>query len=83
MFGTVDILVNNAGIVPFLAPFHEMKLSGFEKYFSANFLGAVYGMKAVAPLLLEKRDGCVLNIASISGFLASPASPAMRVRRRR
>jgi NAD(P)-dependent dehydrogenase (short-subunit alcohol dehydrogenase family) len=72
-FGTVDILVNNVGAVPFLAPFAEIKMTGFEKYFRVNFIGAANCMQAVAPVLLSKRDGCVLNVASIAGFVASPA----------
>jgi NAD(P)-dependent dehydrogenase (short-subunit alcohol dehydrogenase family) len=70
--GTVDILVNNAGAAPFLSPFDQTRLEGFEKYFRVNFNSAVYGMQAVAPVLLEKRDGCVLNVASVAGLVASP-----------
>jgi NAD(P)-dependent dehydrogenase (short-subunit alcohol dehydrogenase family) len=70
--GTVDILVNNAGAAPFLSTLDQIRLEGFEKYFRLNFLGAVYCTKAVAPVLLAKSDGCVLNIASVAGFIASP-----------
>jgi NAD(P)-dependent dehydrogenase (short-subunit alcohol dehydrogenase family) len=70
--GTVDILVNNAGAAPFLSTLDQIRLEGFEKYFRLNFLGAVYCTKAVAPVLLAKGDGCVLNIASVAGFIASP-----------
>jgi 3-oxoacyl-[acyl-carrier protein] reductase len=70
--GTVDILVNNAGAAPFTSPFDQMRVEGFEKYFRMNFNSAVYGMQAVAPVLLEKRDGCVLNVASVAGLVASP-----------
>jgi len=50
----------------------QIRLEGFEKYFRLNFLGAVYCTKAVAPVLLAKSDGCILNIASVAGFIASP-----------
>ena len=70
--GTVDILVNNAGAAPFLSTLDQIRLEGFEKYFRLNFLGAVYCTKAVAPVLLAKSDGCILNIASVAGFIASP-----------
>jgi NAD(P)-dependent dehydrogenase (short-subunit alcohol dehydrogenase family) len=66
--GTIDILVNNAGAAPFMAPFVETRPEGFEKYFRVNFFSAVYGMRAIAPVLLAKGSGCVLNIASIDGF---------------
>jgi NAD(P)-dependent dehydrogenase (short-subunit alcohol dehydrogenase family) len=70
--GTVDILVNNAGAAPFTSPFDQVRLEGFEKYFRMNFNSAVYGMQAVAPVLLGKGDGCVLNVASVAALVASP-----------
>lgn len=71
-FGTVDILVNNAGAAPFLSTVDQIRLEGFEKYFRVNFLSAVFATKAVAPILLPKGSGCVLNVASVAGFIASP-----------
>ena len=70
--GTVDILVNNAGAAPFLAPFVDTRPDGFEKYFRVNFFSAVYGMRSAGPVLLGKGSGCVLNIASIDGFVVEP-----------
>jgi NAD(P)-dependent dehydrogenase (short-subunit alcohol dehydrogenase family) len=70
--GTVDILVNNAGAAPFLSTLDRIRLEGFEKYFRLNFNGAVHCTKAAAPVLLGKGDGCVLNVASVAGFIASP-----------
>jgi NAD(P)-dependent dehydrogenase (short-subunit alcohol dehydrogenase family) len=70
--GTVDILVNNAGAAPFMATLEDVRLEGHEKYFRANYLGAVYCTKAVAKTLLAKRSGCVLNVASVAGFIATP-----------
>ena len=32
----------------------------------------MYASKAVAPILLEKGEGCVLNVASVAGYIASP-----------
>jgi NAD(P)-dependent dehydrogenase (short-subunit alcohol dehydrogenase family) len=71
-FGTVDILVNNAGAAPFLSTLDQMRLEGFDKYFHLNFNGAVYCTRAVAPVLLGKGDGCVVNVSSVAGFIASP-----------
>jgi NAD(P)-dependent dehydrogenase (short-subunit alcohol dehydrogenase family) len=70
--GTVDILVNNAGAAPFLSTLDQMRMEGFEKYFRLNFHGAVLCTKAAAPILTGKGDGCVLNVASVAGFIASP-----------
>jgi NAD(P)-dependent dehydrogenase (short-subunit alcohol dehydrogenase family) len=70
--GTVDVLVNNAGAAPFLAAFTQTRPDGFERYFHVNFFSVVYGMRAVAPVLFAKGTGCVLNIASIDGFMVEP-----------
>jgi NAD(P)-dependent dehydrogenase (short-subunit alcohol dehydrogenase family) len=70
--GTVDILVNNAGAAPFLSTLDQMRMEGFEKYFRLNFNGAVLCTKAAGPILTGKGDGCVLNVASVAGFIASP-----------
>jgi 2-deoxy-D-gluconate 3-dehydrogenase len=70
--GTVDILVNNAGAAPFFSTVDQIRLEGFEKYFRINFMSALYCTRAVAPILMAKQDGCVLNVASVAGFIASP-----------
>jgi len=71
-FGTVDILVSNAGAAPFMAPTSEIRPDGFDRYFRANFAGAINGIRSVAPIMLAKGDGCVLNVASVAGLIASP-----------
>jgi NAD(P)-dependent dehydrogenase (short-subunit alcohol dehydrogenase family) len=70
--GTVDILVNNAGAAPFFSTIDQIRVEGFEKYFRVNFMSAVYCTRAVAPILMAKERGCVLNVASVAGFIASP-----------
>ena len=71
-FGTVDVLVNNVGAAPFLAPVDETQPEGFEKYLRVNLLPALHAIHAVAPVLLGKGRGCVLNVASVAGLVASP-----------
>ena len=70
--GTVDILVNNAGAAPFLSTIDQIRPEGFEKYFRVNFLSALYCTRAVAPVLMAKQEGVVLNVASVAGYIASP-----------
>jgi NAD(P)-dependent dehydrogenase (short-subunit alcohol dehydrogenase family) len=65
-------LVNNAGAAPFLSTVDQIREEGFEKYFRVNFTSAFYCTKAAAPTLLEKGSGCVINIASVAGLIASP-----------
>ena len=71
-FGSFDILVNNAGAAPFSATIDSMRPEGFEKYFRVNFLSAWYATRAASAVLLPKGSGCVLNVASVGGFIATP-----------
>ena len=71
-FGGFDILVNNAGAAPFFSTIETMKLEGFEKYFRINFLSAFYMTRASAPVLMRREGACVLNMASVAGFVATP-----------
>jgi len=71
--GGLDILVNNAGAAPFLSTVESIRLSGFEKYFRINFLSAVYCTQAAAKELMSKGErACVVNVASVAGYIASP-----------
>jgi NAD(P)-dependent dehydrogenase (short-subunit alcohol dehydrogenase family) len=67
--GRLDVMVNNAGVAPFLAPFIDTRPDGFEKYFRANVDPVVYGTRAAGEVLLAQGSGCVLNLASIDGFM--------------
>ena len=71
-YGTVDILVNNAGVAPFYGTIERMRAHRFERYFNTNFMGALHAMRAVAPILLKKKSGCVLNVVSLAGMMATP-----------
>ncbi len=71
-FGTIDVLVNNAGAAPFMSTVDQIRPEGFDKYFRINFSSALNCIQAVAPPLLAKGSGCVLNVASVAGFIASP-----------
>jgi NAD(P)-dependent dehydrogenase (short-subunit alcohol dehydrogenase family) len=71
-FGTVDILVNNAGSAPFMSTLDQIRESGFEKYFRINFMGAMYCTRAAGQVMVARQVGCVVNVASVAGFIASP-----------
>lgn len=71
-FGALDILVNNAGAAPFMSSLADIRLEGFEKYFRMNIMGAVNCTKAATATLLRQGSGCVLNIASVAGLIATP-----------
>jgi 3alpha(or 20beta)-hydroxysteroid dehydrogenase len=63
-----DILVNNAGIVH---PVDALALekADFERVLSINLIGAWLGIKAVAPGMIAKGKGAIVNIVSSSGLI--------------
>jgi NAD(P)-dependent dehydrogenase (short-subunit alcohol dehydrogenase family) len=68
--GRLDVMVNNAGIAPFTTPFLDTPPEGFDACFRANVDAIVHGARAAGRVLLAQGSGCVLNLASIDGFMA-------------
>jgi NAD(P)-dependent dehydrogenase (short-subunit alcohol dehydrogenase family) len=66
----LDVMVNNAGVAPFMETFMDTRPDGFERYFRANFESVVYGTRAAGEVLLAQGSGCILNLASIDGYMA-------------
>ncbi|HEY1749232.1 MAG TPA: glucose 1-dehydrogenase [Xanthobacteraceae bacterium] len=69
-FGTVDILVNNAGLFADLRtkPFQEITEDEWDRVMAVNVRGTFQCAKAVAPLMMEKKNGRIINIASGTAF---------------
>jgi 3alpha(or 20beta)-hydroxysteroid dehydrogenase len=69
--GRIDVLVNNAGV--FLArPLLETTLAEFSHVLDVNVLGVFLGMRAVAPGMMERRTGSVVNVSSVAGLTGAP-----------
>lgn len=67
-WSTPDILVNNAGIVHPVDAL-SLKKEDFERVLSINLIGAWLGIKAVAPGMIDKGKGAIVNIVSSSGMI--------------
>ncbi|CAG5090658.1 MAG: oxidoreductase [Thermobacillus sp.] len=72
-FGPVDVLVNNAGFGIF-EMFRDAPLDHIESMMDTNYMGMVRCTKAVLPSFLARREGHIVNIASIAGKFATPKS---------
>jgi len=66
--GPVDILVNNAGI-RYVRKVLEIPNEEWNRTIGVNLTGMFYMVKAVVPMMQEKRRGKIVNVASISGLL--------------
>jgi 3-oxoacyl-[acyl-carrier protein] reductase len=64
--GPVDILVNNAGVGHF-GPFHELSESNWDITLDTNLKGVFLMSRAVAPEMIQRRTGQIINISSLSG----------------
>jgi uncharacterized protein len=69
----VHALVNNAG-VPARATFLEGDPEALERVIATNYLGAVWCLRAFLPALEAAAPSDVVNIVSVAGQVALPAS---------
>ena len=70
MFGTIDILVNNAGITRD-GLLMRMKEEDFDAVLDTNLKGIFHVTKAVSKLMMKKRAGRIVNMASVVGILGN------------
>lgn len=66
-FGTVDILVNNASLWR-QTPFPMEDLTDWHRVTGILINGPLYCANAVAPLMLERGEGAIVNIVDLSAW---------------
>jgi NAD(P)-dependent dehydrogenase (short-subunit alcohol dehydrogenase family) len=69
--GPVDVLVNNAGIGG-ATPLELTPEAEHRAMFEANYWGPIRMIQAVLPSMRERRTGCIVNVTSIAGRVATP-----------
>ena len=62
--GNIDILVNNAGIIK-RVPILEMPVEEFEQVIDVDLIAPFIVGKRVAPKMIEKRGGKIINMCSM------------------
>jgi len=71
-YGRIDILVNNAATINDPVHFHEMSDSAWTNLIDTNLIGTFRMTRAVLNKMLEKKNGSIINIGSISSERAIP-----------
>jgi NADP-dependent 3-hydroxy acid dehydrogenase YdfG/thioredoxin-like negative regulator of GroEL len=66
-FRNIDILINNAGLASGLAPIHEGDISDWELMIDTNIKGLLYMTRAIAPHMVNRKSGHIINVSSIAG----------------
>jgi NAD(P)-dependent dehydrogenase (short-subunit alcohol dehydrogenase family) len=75
VFGRLDVLVNNAGYGD-TAPFEQVSSERFRALIETTFFGVVSMTRAVLPIMRKQKSGCILQISSVGGRLATPGGAA-------
>ncbi len=69
--GSVDILVNNAGVAS-AGEVHNLRAEDWDRSIDVNLRGAVNGILATYPQMIERRRGWIVNVASLAGLVPVP-----------
>ncbi|MFJ8004046.1 SDR family NAD(P)-dependent oxidoreductase [Streptomyces fagopyri] len=70
-FGTVDVLVNSAGTRG-VGSIEDMPEDEFRRNVEVNFFGVVNTVRAVLPVMRERRSGSIVNVSTIGGRRNQP-----------
>jgi 3-oxoacyl-[acyl-carrier protein] reductase len=65
--GPIDILVNNAGSLVARRGVRDVSEEYLSEIFALNLNSAVLASQAVAPSMIERRRGAIVNVVSIAG----------------
>lgn len=68
--GPISIGVNNAGIA-FVERAETMSLEQWHRMYDTNLVGVFLSCQAEGRVMLPRGNGCIINIASISGTIAN------------
>jgi hypothetical protein len=68
----IDILVNNAGLAVGASPFDRGVVDDWERMIDTNIKGLLYLSRALVPHMVSRKQGHIINIASIAGKQVYP-----------
>jgi NADP-dependent 3-hydroxy acid dehydrogenase YdfG/Tfp pilus assembly protein PilF len=63
----IDLLINNAGLAKGFAPIHEGDPEHWDTMIDTNIKGLLYVTRCIAPGMVERQRGHIINVGSIAG----------------
>jgi len=66
-WSNIDILINNAGLALGLSPIQEGNIDNWETMIDTNIKGLLYMTRAIAPSMVKRKSGHIINICSTAG----------------
>jgi len=73
--GPIDVLVNNAGF-EVVCPVDSLSDEVLRRQFDTNVFGVVRMIRAVAPEMRERKQGAIVNLSSVQGWVTVAYSAA-------
>ena len=70
-YKSVDILVNNAGFAIY-GSVSNLTTEEIESQMETNYFGMIYCIKNFLPLMIKKKSGHIVNVASVAGSFGLP-----------
>ena len=70
-FNSIDILVNNAGFAIY-GSVSDLSIDEIESQMETNYFGMIYCVKNFLPLMLKKKSGHIVNVASVAASFGLP-----------
>jgi len=76
--GGAHVVCNNAGVSPLGAAW-EMSHGDWQWILGVNLWGVIHGVRAFVPRLLARKEGHIVNTASVAGLISPPGTAAYNV----
>jgi NAD(P)-dependent dehydrogenase (short-subunit alcohol dehydrogenase family) len=70
-WGRIDIVVGNAAVNPHFGPSVTLSDEAFEKVINTNLRSNLWLCNMTVPAMAERKDGVVIIVSSVAGFIGS------------
>ncbi|MFN8282914.1 MAG: SDR family NAD(P)-dependent oxidoreductase [Chitinophagales bacterium] len=64
----IDVLLNNAGLAAGRGPIQDGNYDDWEQMIDTNVKGLLYMTREVAPLMIARNQGHIINVSSLAGW---------------